>query len=478
MLFSEHYNIQLDENQSWFDPNLRWDTPLFIDPILVFKNNVEGFEEINQKINSFFNIIFKEIAKVKGKPKNTWKKTLNLLNFKETFETSLGYTNFGQNGSGIGQDFAYKIFHSIVDFIDWGLEEFSEYLSPFELFGERIGPDRLSDMLSNIIKEDLIKYTQEICKQNNIPVKKFPIRNALFDKKLGWLRKKVYLPENPLTKKPIILVPKDFLRSETNEMENFVEYLLHVDNEELRSQASSIITENVSKTELRKIVSENKDFFKQALKDYFEDLQKKRLPYDLRNDPKRLGEFKEILEKMRKSLPEISIREKTGECLENFVESIINQFKKCVESNEGYFLLFNDDGKARGERACQTFFWGIADTMCKTLKGPDISPECKTGRGSIDFKFSQGYIKKIHVEIKLARNPKIYKGLEKQLPIYMEAEEIEKGFYVVIKQLGGDNVKAIKLEERYKKMKKKDREKIKIKVIDAYVETKKTASKF
>jgi hypothetical protein len=477
MLFSEYYKINVNEEQTWFDPNLKWDTPLFVDPILVFKNDLEEFSDINEKIKSFFDIVFKEVALVKGKPVKEWKKALMLLSFKETFETCLGYTNFGQSGSGIGPDFALKIFHSIVDFIDWGLEEFNEYLSPFELFGEGIGPDRISDMLSNIIKQDLIKYTQEICKRHKIPLKKLPIRNISFDKTLGWSHGKVFLPVNPINNKPIILVPKDFLRSESNEMRNFVDYLLHIENDDLRRQISSLITENISKENLRKVVSENKDFFKDLLKEYLEELKKERNPYDLRNDPSMLGEFKEILEKIKDKLPKFDDLGKSKESLKNHVENIISQFKRFVESKEGYYLLFNDDGKPRGERACQTFFWGIADTMCRQGNGPDISPESKTGKGLIDFKFSEGYNNKILVEIKRASNSKLHSGLTNQLPAYLESEEVDLGYYLVIKQEGGDNVRSIKLMDKYNELQEDKKEKIEIRIVDAYQENKKSASK-
>lgn len=477
MLFSEYYKIKQGEEETWFDPNLKWDTPLFVDPILVFKNDLSEFANINQKIKSFFDIVFKEVALVKGKSQKEWRKALMLLSFRETSETCLGYTNFGQSGSGIGADFALKIFHSMVDFIDWGLEEFSEYLSPFELFGEGIGPDRISDMLSNIIKQDLIKYTQEICKKRKIPLKKFPITNISFDKNLGWTHGKVLLPENPIYHKPIILVPKDFLRSESNEIKDFVDYLLHLENDDLRRQISSLITENISKENLRKVVAENKDFFKDLLKEYLDELKKVRDPYDVRNDPSMLGEFKEILEKIKDKLPKFDDLGKSKESLKTYVEKIIAQFKRFVESKEGYYLLFNDDGKPRGERACQTFFWGIADTMCKQGKGPDVSPESKTGKGLIDFKFSEGYDNKILVEIKRASNPKLYSGLTNQLPTYLESEDVDLGYYLVIKQEGGDNVKSLKLVDKYNKLPEDKKEKIEINIVDAYQGDKKSASK-
>jgi hypothetical protein len=38
MLFSEHYNVKVNADDDWFDPIMDYDTPLFIDPFLIFEN--------------------------------------------------------------------------------------------------------------------------------------------------------------------------------------------------------------------------------------------------------------------------------------------------------------------------------------------------------------------------------------------------------------------------------------------------------
>lgn len=479
MLFSEAYNLGNVEEEDWFNPELKWDTKLFLDAILVFKNELDEFQEAKEKIKIFFDEAFRRVALAKGIDNFKRRKfALEMLQFREPFEVCLGYTNFGQRGSGIGSSFAIKIFHAIVDFIDWGLDNLEEYIGSFELFAEGVGPDRLSDMLSNILKEDLIKYTQKICKEKNIPTKRFLIQNTEFDKKLGWIHKKINLPKNPLNDQPVILVPKDFLRTTRDTDSDFMEYITHLDNELLRKQATRLITKNINKEKLRELAKENKDLFKELVKSYVRDMEKERSSYDLKNDPNLLWRFRDELEKIREKVIPIEVKEKNKEFLIRFVEEIISQFKRSIESNEGYYLLFNDDGNPREERAAQIFFWSIADSMCKkSTNSPDISPETKTGRGLIDFKFSEGYHKKILVEIKLAKNQKLYTGLERQFITYLEAENTEIGYYVVIKQLGGDNTRCIRLKDRYEKLEIEKRKKIKIIEIDSYRETKTSGSK-
>lgn len=240
MLFSEYYKITVTGEEDWFNPNLNWDTELFIDPILVFKNDLKEFQDINDRIKAFFKMAFERVALAKGSSNLELRKSaLSVLSFKEPHETCLGYTNRGQYGSGIGPEFARKLFDSMVDFIEWDLDDFGEFVSPFELFSEGVGQDRLSDMISNIIKSELIEYTQKICNKNNVQMKRFTIQNASFDSSLGWLHKKVDLPENPISKRPVILVPKDFLRGDSSEVDDFVDYILHIENDNLRRQATT-----------------------------------------------------------------------------------------------------------------------------------------------------------------------------------------------------------------------------------------------
>ncbi len=480
MLFSEKFKINLTGDEDWFDPVLNTDTLLFIDPILVFQNELEEFSSLKEKILSFFQIAFEAVLSAKGNLGPARNFALSTLQFKEVPEIRLGYTNYGSHGSGMGPGFARLVFDAMVDFIDLGLEDLGSYLSPFEMFVEGIGADRISDMTANIIKEDLIKYTQKICKENKIPLQKFTIKNYSYKRGVGWLPKKVELPKNPLEKGAVILVPKDFLRSETSgdEIRDFEEYLCHIENSELRQKVTRLFTGDLNKKKLRLAINRDPQTINDVFGEYMKHLEEvKRVPYDLSNDPNLLYWFVEEINKLKKRLPEIKTEKEDFESLKNFVNSIILQFKQIVEGREGYRLLFNDDETPKEERASQILFWGIAETMCKLNTKVTFSREGQTGRGPVDFRFSKGYPNRIHVEIKLAKSTKIYPGLEKQLVTYMESDEVEFGNYVVIKLLGGDNVRAIRLQDRYDKLPENIKKKILIKIIDAYPGEKKSASK-
>ena len=67
--------------------------------------------------------------------------------------------------------------------------------------------------------------------------------------------------------------------------------------------------------------------------------------------------------------------------------------------------------------------------------------------------------------------------MEKQLPAYMDADDIDIGYYIVLKQIPGDGVRIASLEEEYKKLKLKDGRSIKVVVVDASLESRDSASK-
>lgn len=75
----------------------------------------------------------------------------------------------------------------------------------------QISKDRISDFACNFLKSFLIDFTIEQCEKYNIPIEKTEIE--LYDyKKNNFIKEENYLPQNPETGNPIILVPKRWLR--------------------------------------------------------------------------------------------------------------------------------------------------------------------------------------------------------------------------------------------------------------------------
>jgi hypothetical protein len=63
MLFSQHFGITKAADDDWFDPILFTDTPLFIDPFLLFDGESGLFVGSHNEIIQFFNHLFQLIAR-------------------------------------------------------------------------------------------------------------------------------------------------------------------------------------------------------------------------------------------------------------------------------------------------------------------------------------------------------------------------------------------------------------------------------
>jgi hypothetical protein len=62
----------------------------------------------------------------------------------------------------------------------------------------------------------------------------------------------------------------------------------------------------------------------------------------------------------------------------------------------------------------------------------DVGTEANDGRGPVDFKVSRGAPDKTLIEMKLARNSKLERNLEKQVEVYKKASDAKRGIKVII----------------------------------------------
>lgn len=87
----------------------------------------------------------------------------------------------------------------------------------------------------------------------------------------------------------------------------------------------------------------------------------------------------------------------------------------------------------------------------------------------MDFKFSSGYRRTVHLEVKKLHNGKFWNGLELQLPKYMSSDSTNRGWFVALQERdGGITVERLKeLPDRVKKLANAKNLKLKFAVVDA-----------
>ncbi|MGL5857284.1 MAG: hypothetical protein ACRC35_02555 [Angustibacter sp.] len=210
--FSEHFTIVPTEQDDWFDLVLEQDTPLFIDPYLVFQDDDPRWSSLKDRMTQFFELACHYVLQSGGvEDTAAWKKAVRLLKFPEPKEFSLGMALGSPDGAGAGEVIA----RSMIDVLNlMGLDHTQHLtsLAGFSIFSKGIGRDRISDILCNVLKADFIRYTQEVSKRHDIVVRSVQVRNAKWDERRGrWLTLPVDLPIKP-SGNGVLLTPGRFLR--------------------------------------------------------------------------------------------------------------------------------------------------------------------------------------------------------------------------------------------------------------------------
>ena len=474
MLFSEHYGITCMGDEEWFDPILHKDTRLFIDPFAVFKSEDELFKDSYSEMMYFFQQAFELIA-ASGGDKNhlSYRKAESMLMFPEVNPICLGYSKT-RRGSGTGPEWARTLTANINTIIRKGVTHISHF-EELGIFCEGIGPDRLSDMTANLLKQRLITYTQRICNVHGVPMQKTRIANAHFDYEYRrWCSAECLLPINPYKQNsPIILVPKNFLDvlPEINS-DDFVDTLQL--SERLRNDLNYEVDKNLDKEKIAQIAIDNYDLVREYIgvvegrdASTFEELSKRTLRYSWYGISKSVVaadhfDFGDILDE---------------ESFYKKVQELVRYYKDFIEIKSGYKLLWNDTKTIpRSEEDVQVLFKGILDEHCRA-NNIDLTREVNQGMGPVDFRFSNGYKNRVLLEAKLAKNTRFWNGLKKQLPQYMKIDSCRYGVFLVVVFTDKDLERINDIESVRKETEEMYDIRLKTVIVDARVDSKDSASK-
>lgn len=202
--FSKHFNLNLQQSDLDFvDINIKGDNKLFIDPRLI--ESVKNLYTL--KMRRSLEVYWSQLVKsVRNKDDKRVRYLLSGLS--EPNETHLGYAVKG-NGKAVGDKLSKDIFLTIKNSLAIQTGILSQ-ISDTELFFPEIGSDRISDMVTKIIKTVLIEFTQDQCKTHNIKTKQFEQKDVFDFRTKKWISEIVELPS--YNNKPIILVPKTLVR--------------------------------------------------------------------------------------------------------------------------------------------------------------------------------------------------------------------------------------------------------------------------
>lgn len=453
--YSEYVRYRYSNNDEWFDPQVGWDAPLFIEPQLLKNINIpelkHGYEKVIEYISNILKILDTNID---------YKLKRKMVDFEEVKEANLGFSYDSNEGSGLTGEVAIKVMIKMKKLLKQGLFDL-DHFENIVIFDDNINSDRITDMILCILKQDFIKYSLKIAYKNNFPTDKFKIRTEFDFNKMKWKKEILEIPyiiNDKMEKIPVILVPKSILVQEIySEGENFIDWLYSNKREYLDENFEYRTKKNLYKLKW-KIAEEIANSNRNYLLKEFSEIEVK--PYNLEVDEKHLNNIYELAKKLYKKNREyfnkIKVKDYNLE-LNEIVKILLDDLEKLIENRRGYNTLFSVENKFLSEPKISKLIHTILELRIKNGRfDVQISPETNSGFATVDLKISKGE-EKIIIENKVSSNPKLLDCLNegKQLHKYMELEKCKEAYLIVFINKEDDVEKINELHRKADKYNKK-----------------------
>jgi hypothetical protein len=205
---SQHYSLGRTQGSLEFvDVDVDNDVALFIDPGAIRLLGTTMSQECASLLQNFFQTVLAAIRAGNDDDAKDLLATLNELN-----ETRLGYSAAGSAGRGMGRELATAVHGrlSASRAVQTGL---LNDLEETALFVPGIDRDIISDIVTNIVYGPLVAFTQTMCAKYSIPT--LPgIAYYRWDRRGTWAADQADLPV--AANKPLVLVPRSFVRRRRN----------------------------------------------------------------------------------------------------------------------------------------------------------------------------------------------------------------------------------------------------------------------
>lgn len=485
--FSDFFNIseELLEKYGAFNISLINDLPLFIDPFLLFGSEKEEYKILHEEIIDY--LVFLKAKSANG--------TISLgeikawYSFPEVKQNWLGYSLFGNGGSGLGREFGESLssnMHIVFRDIQNERVSNSSHLEKAGLFSIGVGKDNISDFTCNLIKGYLLHYTQVFAINflADDQKRKLTVNKAFFSYELErWMPKEYILPY--YNNDYILLTPKDILTKDDNWINyhdlvgDFESICEAIPNDQLRIEIHNYLEKRIpikennkapTQKEINKAVHETIRRYPEVI-DYYIKQKEDNKEGALRISEIKVGDVESIFVKNVQELVE-QLSNETGFYSvtddDSYTAALkrIQFLKTVIEDNDGYKLFYHKGQPIKREADLQIIYrltW-FATTF-------DVNREPNNGRGPVDYAISKGSKDKTLVEFKLASNSQLKRNLLNQVAIYEQANQTKSSIKVI---LFFDTFEFLKVAEILKELKLDNDPNIIL--IDAGKDNKKSAS--
>ena len=439
------------------------DLPLFIDPFLLFHSEKPEYVELHNQIIAY--LVFLRDRAAAGVVSDG--QLRNWYCFPEVKQNWLGFSVSGNEGAGLGIDFAKNLHANLhVIFSDFGSEKITEssHLEKVCLVSDGVGRDNISDFTTNLIKDFLCRYTETFALEHLPPsaVKEVWVERAIFHYQTqSWARKKYKLPF--VNGDYIVLTPRDMLTRDENWInrpdliEQFEEIPEAIPDQQLRAAVFGYFKDELwrrvkpapsAKPDPRRRRQRKPKEPKPTQKDRSAAalLTMQKFPqiidYFIRLKEIRGDQAKDVSEERVFSIEYMFIEQlqqlqavltaqtdfyKIGRSTYEEAHARLAYLKDVIENKGGQRFFLDDKGvpieREKDLHVLYRLVWFGTPS--------DISAEVNDGRGPVDFKASRSREKTL-IEMKLAKNTKLEQNLAKQAGIYQAASDAEKAIKAII----------------------------------------------
>lgn len=427
------------------------DLPLFIDPFLLFHSQKPEYLALHQQIIDY--LVFLRDRAAAGPVGEG-----NLRNwycFKEIKQNWLGLSASGNDGAGLGMKFARGLHSNLhIIFSNFGEEQITEssHLEKVCLVSDGVGRDNISDFTTNLIKDFLCKYTEAFAAAHLPPdtAKDVWVERARFDYGMqAWMRAKYRLPR--VNGDYVILTPKDMLTRDENWINKgdliagFEEIPTAIPDLQLRASVFNYFEQELRRRPAQKGKKPPEPTAEERAKAAVATMRQfpQIIDYYIRLKEQRGDEAADVSAEKVLSIEYLFIAQlqalqallvanteyyRIGKSTYEEAHARLAYLKDVIENKGGHRFFYDGEGRPiEREKDLHVLF-----RLVWFGTPSDFGAEANDGRGPVDFKASRGKTDKTLVEMKLAKNTKLAKNLEKQLEIYKAASDAQKGIKAII----------------------------------------------
>lgn len=444
--FSDYFGIDQDVIESYGAVNISLinDMPLFVDPFLLFNSEKKEYQKIHNEIIRYLLFLQEQAETYKTLPSgmmSSW------YRFSEIKQTWLGFSLEGNEGRGLGKDFAINLHRGLKTiFSDFGKETVtkSSHLEKLCLISPLVGRDKISDFTTNFTKKYILEYNQRFAKEylDNCQCQKFNVSKVEFNYNTHtWMTREYFLP--CYNGDYVLLTPRDMLtRDETfinrNDMIGSLQNIApSIEDAELRFQLNQYLTDilpkkkrEMSKTDKERaatlLIQNNPKIIDYYIK-YKEENQElaSSISKQVVEEVKML--FNTQLQELTQLLYEKTDFYKESSSSHDEAYRRVQYLKTVIEDMDGYRIFYLNGKPIKRENDLQIMY-----RLVWYASKFDVNREVNNGRGPVDYKVSNGSKNSSLVEFKLASNTKLKKNIQNQVEIYKKANFTDRAIKVIL----------------------------------------------